>query len=316
MIRSKKVRLLIIGASGFIGQELLRLLGPERAVGTFNTHKFAGGVHFDACTMRLTQLPIGMMSEITHCAILIANPLIDDYARDPQRSWDMNVRAVIDLVQDLRSFGIVPVFASSDAVFDGRTGSYDEEAPLSPIVTYGRHKAVIEWYLRSIPQPWLITRMSKTISTGAVKRSLIGGWMEDLHAGRHLRCAHDQRFSPASVEDVARALIALSERGATGVFNVGGPHALSRLELLEMLVNYIRLRVPLTADITPCSIHDFNFAERRPQDTSLDSRKVYATVGFAFRSAEKICEEAAQMFADQRAQLVGSTLDAGRSRPG
>jgi dTDP-4-dehydrorhamnose reductase len=292
------VRFLIIGASGFIGQEVLRVLRPKRAVGTFNSHPFPGGVHFDVCTMRLSKL-LELKGQFTHGVILISNPLIDDCARDPQRSWDMNVRAIIDIVGDLRAAGIVPVFASSDAVFDGRTGGYDEDAPLSPIVTYGRHKAVVEWYLRILPQPWMIARMSKTISTVAGRRSIIGGWMDDLHAGRALRCARDQRFSPADVADVAKALVALAERGATGVFNLGGPHPLSRLELLEMLVRHIRVYTPLRTDITACSIHDFSFAERRPLDTSLDSRKAYTTLGCAFREMDSLCAEAAKLYVHQ-----------------
>jgi dTDP-4-dehydrorhamnose reductase len=290
------VRFLIIGASGFIGQEVLQLLRPKRAVGTFNSHSFPGGVHFDACTMRLSKLPIDLNGQFTHGLILISNPLIDDCARDPKRSWDMNVRAIIDIVSDLRSAGIVPVFASSDAVFDGRTGGYDEDAPLCPIVTYGRHKAVVEWYLRTLPRPWIIARMSKTVSTGAGGRSIIGGWMGDLRAGRTLRCARDQRFSPADVADVANALVVLAERGATGVFNLGGPHTLSRLELLEMLVRHIRVYTPLQTDITACSIHDFGFAERRPLDTSLNSCSAYATLGFAFRDMDSLCSEAAKLY--------------------
>jgi dTDP-4-dehydrorhamnose reductase len=295
----ENTRSLIIGASGFIGRELLRVLGPKRAVGTYNTHSFSGGLHFDACTMRLSKLPIDLKGYFTHGVILISNPLIDDCAREPQRSWDMNVRATIDIVEELRAAGIVPVFASSDAVFDGNTGGYGEDAPLSPIVTYGRHKAVVEWYLRTLPQPWMIARMSKTISTGAGRRSLIGGWMDDLHAGRPLRCARDQRFSPGDVTDVAKALVTLAERGETGVFNLGGPHPLSRFELLEILVRHIRAYTPLQTDITACSIHDFGFAERRPLDTSLDSRKAYATLGFEFRDMDWLCSEAAKLYVEQ-----------------
>ena len=293
---SSDIRFLVIGASGFIGQELLRVLGPRRAIGTFNTHHFSDGVHFNACTMRLSQLPIDLKGRFTHGVILISDPLIDDCARDPQHSWDMNVRAIIDIVNDLRSNGIVPVFGSSDAVFDGRTGGYDEDATLCPVVTYGRHKAVIEWYMSTLPQPWIIARMSKTISAASGKRSLIGGWMEDLHAGRSLRCARDQRFSPASVADVVRGIVVLAERRATGLFNLGGPQPLSRLELLEMLVARICARMQLATDITACSIHDFDFLERRPLDTSLDSRKAYAAVGFTFRTMDSLCDEAAKLF--------------------
>jgi len=104
------------------------------------------------------------------------------------------------------------------------------------------------------------------------------------------------QFSPASVKDVVRALVALAEGDATGLFNLGGPQAFSRLELLEMLVRHIRVHMPLVTDITPCSIHDFGFAERRPPRTSLDSRKAYTALDFSFQTMDSVCAEAARLF--------------------
>lgn len=294
------IRFLIIGASGFIGQEVLHALGPGRAVGTYKKRAFDGGIFFDAQTMRLTQLPIEIEGRFTHGIILMMNATIDACARDPLGSWDVNVRAVMDMVNDLRAAGVIPVFASSDGVFDGRTGGYSEEDTLCPIINYGRHKAVIEWYMRSLPQPWLIARLAKIVGLTPGPHSLIGGWMDDLRLGRKLRCASDQRFSPAGVSDIARALVVLAERGATGMYNLGGPQVLSRLELLEMLVRHIQARAPLAVDITSCSINDLNFAELRPLDTSLDSRKAYAKLGFVFRTMDSLCDEAAGMFIQSR----------------
>jgi dTDP-4-dehydrorhamnose reductase len=279
---------------------MLRRLGPGRSLGTYRSKPFPGGMRFDACTTRLTELPVDLKGNFTHGVILIANATIDDCARDPQGSWDMNVRAVMDLVRDLRAAGLVPVFASSDAVFDGTRGGYREDDEANPIITYGRHKAAIEQFLRPLPGPWLVARMSKTVGVDGGVRSLIGGWMEELESGRKLRCATDQRFSPAWVEDVARAIIELSEAGASGLYNIGGPQALSRFELLQMLVRSVRRHVDLAADITPCSIRDFPFIEPRPLDTSVDSSKAYAALGFRFRTMESICDEAAEQLARRR----------------
>jgi hypothetical protein len=92
------------------------------------------------------------------------------------------------------------------------------------------------------------------------------------------------QFSPASVKDVVRALVALAEVGATGLFNLGGPQAFSGFELLEMLVCHIRVHMLLVTDITSCSIHDFGFAKRRPLRTSPDSRKAYTALDFSFQT--------------------------------
>jgi len=105
---------------------------------------------------------------------------------------------------------------------------------------------------------------------------------------------------------VVRGIFVLAESGATGLFNLGGPQPLSRLELLEMLVARICARTQLATDITACSIHDFDFLERRPLDTSLDSRKAYAAVGFTFRTMNSLCDEAAKLFVQKYDKAVAS----------
>ncbi len=297
------MRAMIVGASGFIGQELLRLLGPDQALGTYRSKPFPGGIRFDAQTMRLPQLPVELAGNFTHGIILIANATMDECARDPERSWDMNVRAVIDLVHDLRAAGIVPVFASSDAVFDGRLGNYREDDEPCPILTYGRHKAEVERFFRTLPGPWLVLRMSKTVGIRPGWHALIGEWLEDLRAGRVLRCAQDQRFAPADVSDVGRGIMEFARRNITGLFNLGGPHPMSRLELLELLVQEVSRLVPIRPQIVPCSIRDFPFLEPRPLDTSLDSAKAQALLSFRFRTMKALCADAARAFAGAAATV-------------
>lgn len=305
------VKFLVIGASGFVGRELLRALGPGRALGTFSSHPIPGAVHFDARTMRLTDLNVPL-GAFTHGIILLANASIDGCARDPKSAWDLNVRAVTGIVNDLHAAGVIPVFASSDAVFDGIAGNYTENSPLSPTLTYGRHKAAVEAYVQSLPGPWIVVRLSKTVASTSGTHSLIGEWLDDFRAGKPIKCARDQRFAPASVTDVVKALIALGERRLTGLYNCGGPDALSRLELLQNLVRRIRENQTFDPDISACSIRDLPFAEPRPLDTSLISTKLYQAVGFSFKRMDAVCAESAAEFSRDR--IAGGRTATGVSR--
>jgi dTDP-4-dehydrorhamnose reductase len=305
-------KFLVIGASGFVGREFLRAVGAERALGTFSSHPFPGAVHFDARTMRLADLgvPLGSFS---HGIILLANASIDGCARDPRSAWDLNVRAATGIVNDLQEAGVIPVFASSDAVFDGVTGGYTEASPLSPTLTYGRHKAAVEAYLQALPGPWIIARLSKTVAATSGIHSLIGEWLDDFRAGKPIKCARDQRFAPAAVADVVRALIALAERRLTGLYNCGGPDALSRLELLQNLVRQIRETQTFDPVISECSIRDLPFAEPRPLDTSLVSTKLYQALGSSFKRMDAVCAESAAEFFRNRVAGGRTATEVGRS---
>jgi dTDP-4-dehydrorhamnose reductase len=208
----------------------------------------------------------------------------------------VNVRAAIDAIEDLQAAGILPIFASTDFVFDGRQGSYADDAPRTPVVTYGRQKAAVEAYCVASPKPSLVLRFSKVVGSSSASHNLIGEWLRAMEVGQTVRCAHDQRISPVGVEDLVIGIRKAAERGLTGVYNAGGPHGYSRLELVQVLSRKLLARGHTAPLVEPCSIRDFQFAEPRPLDTSLDSSALYRALEYRFRDMETYCEEVARLY--------------------
>ncbi len=289
-------RYLIIGASGPIGARLLSLLGPDNAVATYFTRPVAGGVFFDAASMRLADSVLKQHNSLTHAFIFHGITNIEACARDPQGTARVNVVSVCAVIDDLIDHGIVPVFASSDAVFDGSRGMWTEEDPVNPILTYGRHKAQVERYLQEKSFPWLVVRLAKVVGAGLGPADMLSDWMDKLESGEEIRCARDQVFSPLGVDDAVNAVLSLAEGGHSGIFHVCGPRPVTRLQLLQMLVEEIdkyRDR-KLLAQIVPCSIRDpqLKFAEPRPFDNSMSPCKLYATLGRSFDDPREVCRKA------------------------
>jgi dTDP-4-dehydrorhamnose reductase len=193
------------------------------------------------------------------------------------------------MIDDLMNAAVVPIFASSDAVFDGTRGLWTEEDAVNPILTYGFHKAAVEQYLVSKNAPWLVARLAKVVGAEPDTHSLLGEWVQNIEGGKTIRCATDQIFSPAHIDNVVDALLRLAEGAFTGLYNVCGPRALSRLEFLDLLVGEIRRYQKVRTDIVPCSIRDFPFLEARPLDTSMSPEKLYRALGITFDSMEVVC---------------------------
>ena len=122
-------RYLIIGASGFVGSRLFQVLGRGNAVPTFNCRPMDGGVAFDARTLRLADVLLKWYRGLTHAFILQGVTAIDTCARDPQGTAEINVAGTKRIIDDLLEHGVVPVFASSDAVFDDSRGLWSEVDP-------------------------------------------------------------------------------------------------------------------------------------------------------------------------------------------
>jgi dTDP-4-dehydrorhamnose reductase len=280
---------LIIGASGFIGTHLFAMLGPQHAVATYRSHAFPGGVPFDAVRTRLSATLLKSKRDFTHAFIFHGITKIDACASDPEGTARINVESVRHVIDDLIDHEIIPIFASSDAVFDGSRGLWAENDPANPVLTYGRHKIMIEQYLREKSTAAIVVRIAKVVGTAAKSPDILGEWINQLEAGATIRCASDQIFSPADVDDVNRALVQLAENNCNGLFHVCGPQPISRLELLQALAREVEKHHRITAKIIPCSIRDFNFSEPRPLDTSMSPQKLYSTLNIRFKSPQEIC---------------------------
>ncbi|MDB5921829.1 MAG: dTDP-4-dehydrorhamnose reductase [Betaproteobacteria bacterium] len=294
-------RYLIVGASGVLGSRLHAAIG-DHAVVTYCSHAIPGGVRFDAATMRLSDVVLRGREPFSHAFLMQGVTNIDACARDPAGTREVNVKATCRVIDDLVEHGVTPVFASSDAVFGGERGSWTEDDLPHPILTYGRQKLEVEDYLAAKNSPWLVARLAKVVGT---RRSgdILEEWMEKLDAGAPIRCATDQVFSPVHVADAVQALMRLAAGAHSGVFNVGGPAAVTRLELLRTLIEEVRKYRAPSSQVITCSLRDFAFAEARPLDTSMSPVKLQAALGAVCRDMKAACEQAAAV---RYAELSGA----------
>ena len=286
-------RYIIIGGSGFVGTRLYAFLGHANAVATYNNRPVEGGVAFDATHERLSDSILKRNRGLTHAFILHGITNIDACARDPVGTERVNITSIKQVIDELADYGVMPVFVSSDAVFDGSRGLWTEQDTARPILTYGRHKVAIEEYLMRGSCPYLIVRMSKVVTAGPGGGDMLGDWMDRLELGVEIRCADDQIFSPIDINDAIDAFVHLTESGHVGLFHACCPDPVSRFGLLQVLVDEVRHYRKIDAQIAPCSIRDFDFAEKRPLDTSMSPAKLYATQGRSFNDLRQVCRDAA-----------------------
>jgi dTDP-4-dehydrorhamnose reductase len=176
--------------------------------------------------------------------------------------------------------GVVPVFASSELVFDGSDGLYTELAHPSPILEYGRQKLVVEEYLLDRAPRGLILRFPKTIGVRRGDRSLLSTWLDRLEAGDQVfDCALDQHFSLEFVDDVPEIVRQVTYAGVSGVLHLGDGRRHSRPDLLVQLGDRLAdhgLRAPIVRQIL---LTDLDLPERRPLDVSLDNSKLEEIFG-------------------------------------
>lgn len=273
-----------------MGRALAARLGPLRAVPAYRTRPVAGGLRFDAGVDEPRRLfaaagPVDVVY-LLHGAV---NP--EACARDPAGSAAVNVAGMQALVEAAWAAGALPVFASSDYVFDGTRGLRQEDEAQCPTTEYGRQKAAVERWLAASGRPHIVARLSKVVSEDPGVHSVLAQLLPDIRRGATLRMATDQIFSPAHVDDVADALAALPDLAVRGILHVAGPRPWSRHDLTATLLRAIGARAPgITAPLTPISLREIPFQEARPLNTSLDTSRIEALRPGRFRPMEDVAE--------------------------
>ena len=285
----------VIGAGGFLGSGLLaayRTYYPD-ALGT--RREFANGQP----RLDLAAADIGLLRlvESGYQAAVIAAGLTNVAAcqRDAQFAFSRNVAGTLRLAAQLAALGLKTIFLSSDYVFDGVRGGYDDDATQRPLNVYGACKAQVE---RRLPEVcggnFLIVRLAKVFGLAAGDGTLLDEMAARLSQGRPVRAATDQVFCPTYVGDVVRAVLSLQAAGACGIFNVCAPEAWRRSDLAAAVAAALVAAPTLVEEI---SLGDLGEGFVRPRRTNMECRKLVATgslqAPIEFRSIRACLEDVA-----------------------
>ena len=156
------VKTAVIGASGFVGHHLLRAyrqVFPD-CVGTAFSNLQPGLTPFDIQEPDLASL---RLEETGHRAVLIASakPNIEFCERERSLAYAVNVRGTLKLIRQIARCSLQLIFLSSDYVFEGTDGDYDDDAETEPTTEYGRQKVLVEEEIPARTDNYVILRISK-----------------------------------------------------------------------------------------------------------------------------------------------------------
>jgi dTDP-4-dehydrorhamnose reductase len=253
----------ITGANGFIGNHLVQIaprVTPRWRVRALTRDQLdlldfaAVGREFQKDRPQL----------VIHCAAIST---VAEAQKNPDFARRVNVamtQTLAELAAEVRF-----VFFSTDVIFDGRRGNYDETDIPNPLHLYGETKAAAEKMVLKNPKHLVV----RTSINGGISRAGNRGFNEQLRValqtGRGMTLFTDEFRSPIPVVATVRAVWELADKNCTGIYHVAGAEKLSRWQIGELLVK----RWPeITAEIKSGSAKDFA-GPPRALDTSLNIAK-------------------------------------------
>lgn len=215
---------LVIGGSGFLGQEVTRQSrrAGARVAATFHRHALPiAGVDWRGLDIRHRDDVTALVQQ-TRPAVIINTAF-------QQADWATTADGAMHVAAASAAVGARLVHVSSDAVFSGRAQRYDETCPPDPITPYGAAKAAAETAIKGLDPTAVIARTSLIIGDGdstheTYVHSLASGATAGVLFTDDVRC-------PVHVNDLASALLELAASPHCGFHHVAGAEAVSRHEL-------------------------------------------------------------------------------------
>jgi dTDP-4-dehydrorhamnose reductase len=202
----QRVRVLILGANGFLGSNLALAASATEDVVLQSRRTLRDLPDFDHHTCELTspgqlEALIARVEPglVVNCAALAD---VDECERDPKRAFEINAEFPARLADSCHASNIPLVHISTDAVFGAGRGPFFEDSKPSPVNVYGFSKLEGELEtLRAFPRA-LIVRTNFFGWSPQGSRSLLEFFFNNLEQGKACPGFQNVLFRPWSVANL------------------------------------------------------------------------------------------------------------------
>lgn len=193
-----KQKVVIIGAAGQLGRELLRTAGPD-----------VDCVALSRQELDITDAPAldGLLARLAPRTVInaAAYTAVDNAESEPEAAYRANAEAPGYLASSCERLRIKLLHVSTDFVFDGESSHpYGPDAPTAPLGEYGRSKLAGEIAVRSAQPQAFILRTGWVYSSFG--NNFVKTMLRLMAQREELAVVADQVGTPTWAQGLARAL--------------------------------------------------------------------------------------------------------------
>jgi len=257
------MRVTIFGASGLLGKALMREWSGDAVTG-FSSR--------DADIRDPKQVQNAVQETRPEWIVLAAAYTdVDGCESNPDLAFAVNRDGPVNVATAAKEVGARLMFLSSDYVFDGKNATpYETGDTRNPQSVYGRTKAEAEIKLLELMPDCCIARTSWLFGTGG---KCFPDTILKLAASRPvLDVVDDQRGCATYAVDLARAIVQLCRRNASGIVHVTGAGDCTWFEFAQEIIQSARL----TTTVRPVSSQQMARPAPRPTYSVLSPARLQA----------------------------------------
>jgi dTDP-4-dehydrorhamnose reductase len=281
------MNVLVTGANGFLGYYLVQQL-LEKKISVIATGKgecrlpFSSNNNFQYQEMDFTDpFSVHDVFENAKPGVVVhagAMSKPDECEMNQMKAYLVNVDGTIQLLINAAEQKSFFIFLSTDFVFDGEAGMYKEGDAPGPVNYYGRTKQEAEEAVMDYEFEWSVVRTvfvyGKNLSGRKNFLEIIKGKLEK---GEAYNVVDDQFRTPTYVEDLAKAIVTIIVKRATGIFHISGNDLLTPYQMAVRTAAYLKMDASKIKKVTAS---DFSEPAKRPSKTGFKIDKARNILGF------------------------------------
>jgi dTDP-4-dehydrorhamnose reductase len=288
MNKQKTKRILLIGAKGMLGRDLLKILRSSNGTDSLENVEVIGW-DVDEIDIRQEVSTLSKIESLRPDIVihLAAYTDVDGCEVNPDEAFRVNAEGMKHVAMGAQACGARVVYLSTDYVFDGeKKEAYVESDPPHPLNVYGQTKLKGEQYLQERVEDHLIIRTQWLY--GQYGKNFVSSILRQAREKQTLTIVNDQTGSPTYTVDLSKAIRTLIQHNTRGIFHVANREVCTWYTFGQAILKFSRIE---GVSLMPIPSKELSRRAVRPSYSVLNTEKLRRETGMSLRSWSEALKE-------------------------
>jgi dTDP-4-dehydrorhamnose reductase len=265
--------LFVSGASGLLGNKIVEFAKYEYEViplhGTKPLHP--NSLQIDIASQKCI---LNLFNEFKPKIVIhtASETNVDKCETEKKLAWEVNVDGTRNIAEACQKSGAKLLYISTDYVFNGKKGNYNEEDEPNPINYYGVTKLEGEKQIISHCRNYVILRTSVLYGWHPWKQNFVTWIINQLKQNKEITVVKDHYNTPTLADNLAEMALEAVQKDLQGLYHASGSERISRYEFAKQIAKAFNLDPNL---IKPIKMSQLTaWIAKRPKDSSLNTDKI------------------------------------------
>jgi len=264
---------LVTGASGLLGNKIVELAKNDWAVIPVHRTKPLNSNSLELDITDTTEV-LNLLGEIKPDVVIhtASETNVDKCEIEKEQAWKINAEGTRNIAKACHKVHAKLVYISTDYVFDGEKGLYDEEDNPNPINYYGLTKLEGEKQVIKHCKNYAILRTSVLYGWHPWKQNFTTWVINQLKQGKEITVVNDHYNTPTWAGNLAEIAIEVAEKNLHGLYHASGRERINRYEFAKQIARTFNLDADLVKPVKMSQLTAW--IAKRPKDSSLNTGKI------------------------------------------